>query len=135
MVTAANSPAHPDAGVSDSNLLTLPLRFWQVSSQRGAAVAMRWKHLGIWNDISWQSYANAARAFGCALLASGAHRGDRLVVLSDSRPEWCQAEFGAMGVGVLPVGLFATDSAAQLAGSVNDCAARWLLVQDQQQLD
>ncbi len=134
MVTATGSST-PFAGAARLDAaMTLPRWFWQVANQRGSEVAMRWKQLGIWDDISWRSYAEAAMAVGCALLANGARRGDRLVVLSDGRPQWCQAEFGAMGVGVLSVGLAANDSAAQVAVSVNDCAARWLLVQDQEQL-
>ncbi len=135
MVTPVNSPSPEPGGTAGTGTATLPVWFWEVANQRGAAVAMRWKHLGIWSDISWQAYAAGARSLGCALLACGGRRGDRVAVLSDGRPEWCQIEFGAMGVGVLSVGLFASDSAAQLVRSVNDCAARWLFVQDQEQLD
>ena len=135
MVRTANSLAPEPGGAAGAGMVTLPVWFWEVANRRGAAVAMRWKHLGIWNDISWQAYAAAARALGCALLACGGQRGDRVAVLSDGRPEWCQIEFGAMGVGVLSVGLFATDDAARLVQSINDCAARWLFVQDQDQLD
>jgi len=65
----------------------------------------------------------------------GLPRGDRAVVLSDVRPEWCQIEFGTMGVGIQSVGLHNTDSAAHLAQVVQDSAARWLFVQDQAQLE
>jgi long-chain acyl-CoA synthetase len=114
---------------------TLPARFWRVAAQRKAAVALRWNHLGLWNDISWADYAEAVRALGLGLLAMGGRRGDRAVVLSDVRPEWCQIEFGAMGVGIQSVGLHHTDSAGHLAQVVQDSAARWLFVQDQAQLE
>lgn len=133
MVTT--QPAAGSGQGTDIAGATLPVQFWQLANRRGAVVAMRWKHLGIWNDISWATYADHARAVGCALLASGARRGDRVAVLSDGCPQWCQVEFGAMGVGVLSVGLFATDGAAQVARAVNDSASRWLFVQDQEQLD
>ena len=133
MVTAANPS--PDSSPHDSAGTTLPALFWEVACRRTTAVALRWKHLGIWNDITWSDYADAARAVGLGLLALGARRGDRAVVLSDVRPEWCHVEFGAMGVGVQSVGLFNTDPAAHLARVVNDSGARWLFVQDQDQLD
>lgn len=114
---------------------TLPARFWRVAAQRKADVALRWNHLGLWNDITWADYAEAVRALGLGLLAMGGRRGDRAVVLSDVRPEWCQIEFGTMGVGIQSVGLHNTDSAAHLAQVVQDSAARWLFVQDQAQLD
>lgn len=114
---------------------TLPARFWRVAAQRKAGVALRWNHLGLWNDITWADYAEAVRALGLGLLAMGGRRGDRAVVLSDIRPEWCQIEFGTMGVGIQSVGLHNTDSAAHLAQVVQDSAARWLFVQDQAQLE
>ena len=114
---------------------TLPARFWRVAAQRKAGVALRWNHLGLWNDITWADYAEAVRALGLGLLAMGGRRGDRAVVLSDVRPEWCQIEFGTMGVGIQSVGLHNTDSAAHLAQAVQDSAARWLFVQDQAQLE
>ena len=114
---------------------TLPAWFWEVASRRGPAVALRWKHLGIWNDILWSNYADAARATGCALLAAGCQRGDRVAILSGTRPEWCYAEFGAQGAGACSVGVHDTCSAAELAYVLNDCAARWLFVQNQDQLE
>ncbi|NBY26212.1 MAG: long-chain fatty acid--CoA ligase, partial [Betaproteobacteria bacterium] len=98
-------------------------------------MALRWSHLGLWNDITWTDYAEAVRALGLGLLAMGGRRGDRAVVLSDVRPEWCYIEFGTMGVGIQLVGLHITDSAVHLAQVVQDSAARWLFVQDQAQLD
>ena len=133
MVTTGHAAA--SAHGADIGTATLPVQFWELANRRGDAVAMRSKHLGIWNDISWRTYADQARAVGCALLASGGRRGDRAALLSDGCPQWCQVEFGALGVGVLSVGLFATDSATQVARAVNDSAARWLFVQDQEQLE
>lgn len=114
---------------------TLPALFCRVAASRKTTVALRWKHLGIWNDVTWTEYAASARALGLGLLAMGGQRGDRVVVLSDVRPEWCHIEFGAMGVGIQTVGLYNTDSAGHLARVVNDSVARWLFVQDQEQLD
>lgn len=132
MVKTAMQSA-PSASVAAGT--TLPALFWQVACRRTTAVALRWKHLGIWNDITWSDYGDAARAVGLALLAAGGRRGDRALVLSDVRPEWCHVEFGAMGVGVQTVGLFHTDAAQHLVRVAHDSAARWLFVQDQEQLD
>ena len=129
--TATTAPAAP----VQVRVGTLSARFWEVANKRGKTVALRWKNLGIWNDIPWSDYADAVRATGCALLAAGCRRGDRVAILSATRPEWCFVEFGAQGVGVHSVGIHATDSAAQLAWMVNECAVRILFVQDQEQLE
>lgn len=96
---------------------------------------MRWKKLGIWKSISWEAYADAARAAGCALIAAGCQRGDKVAILSANRPEWCYVEFGAQGAGAIPVGIYPTESARQLEYLLNDCAARLLFVEDEEQLD
>lgn len=114
---------------------TLPAWFWDVATRRGSSVALRWRHLGIWNDILWSDYADAARATGCALLAAGCQRGDRVAILCGTRPEWCYAEFGAQGAGACSVGVHDTCSATELAHMLKDCAARWLFVEDQDQLE
>ena len=113
---------------------TLPACFWAAAVTRAQAVAMRWKHLGIWENIRWSTYAEDARAVGCALLACGVARGDRVAVLADTRPECLYVEFGALGVGALPVSICAGYAAAGLAHELRDCAARVLFVENEEQL-
>ncbi len=135
---ALNLTNDSGSGRSDdlrSHRRTLPAWFWEIASERSSSVAMRWKNLGIWNSISWQAYADAARAAGCAMLAAGCRRGDKVAILANNRPEWCYVEFGAQGAGLVPVGIYPTDSAAQLEHLLNDCAARLLFVEDEEQLD
>ncbi len=135
-MTSSSHPTSPQNGtVQPVPTETLTALFWRVAAQRAPNVAMRWKNLGIWNDILWRDYADSARAVGCALLACGVKRGERVAIVSDTRPEWCYVEFGAMGCGVSTVGVHATASSAELAHVVNDSGARQLFVQDQAQLD
>jgi long-chain acyl-CoA synthetase len=114
---------------------TLPAWFREASATRGPTIAMRWKHLGIWNGITWNDYAGAVGDTASALLASGCRRGDKVVVLSNNRPEWCYVEFGAQYAGLVPVGVYATDSPAQLDYVLKDCAARIVFVEGEEQLD
>jgi long-chain acyl-CoA synthetase len=50
---------------------TLPRLFRHVVRERGDAVAMREKHLGIWRAISWRAYGEKVRRVGLGLVALG----------------------------------------------------------------
>ena len=113
---------------------TLPAYFWAAAAICPQAVAMRWKHLGIWDNISWGAYADNARAAGCALLACGVARGEVVAVVADARPESLYLEFGTLGVGALPVSICANYAAAALAHELHDCSARVLFVENEEQL-
>ncbi len=113
---------------------TLPAEFSAVAAARGAAVALRWKHLGIWDNITWHTYSDAARDVGCAMLTFGVVRGDRVAVVSDTRPECLYVEFGAFGAGAIPVALSANHSARYLEHELHDCAPRILFVENEEQL-
>jgi long-chain acyl-CoA synthetase len=113
---------------------TLPERFVQSVAQRAGQVAMRWKRLGLWQDISWDTWGRQASSLGLALLSSGLSRGDRVAVLAATRPESLYVEFGALGTGILPVSLFPGQSRAELVRALQQSAARMLFVGDQEQL-
>ena len=121
--------------VVNTDRRSLPAWFWDVAAARGPRTAMRWKRLGIWQDISWADYAENVRAVGCALLEFGVVRGDRVAVLSDGRPDWAYVDFGTQGVGGTAVGIYATDAPRQVAWLLNDSAAAIIFVENHEQLD
>ncbi|MDP6516345.1 MAG: AMP-binding protein, partial [Alphaproteobacteria bacterium] len=114
---------------------TLPTLFWKVVAERGGAVAMREKHLGVWRSISWAEFGETARWVGMGLVALGVESGDAVCILSNNNPEWLFADMGALGVGAVSVGIYPTDSPAQVAYVVGDCQAKVILVEDDEQLD
>ncbi|MBU3738054.1 MAG: long-chain fatty acid--CoA ligase [Rhodoferax sp.] len=120
--------------VADSDSVCLPARFLQVAAQRGPEVAVRWKHLGLWQEWTWTQWADDAQATGCALLAAGLQRGDRVAVMASTRPECLSIEMGAMGVGVLALSLFPDQEADGVIHALRQSSARILFVGDQDQL-
>ena len=109
--------------------------FMQAAAARGGSTAMRWKRFGIWEEVSWADYAAKVRGCGAALMSRGFRRGDSIAVLSETRPDWLFLDFGAQSAGCIAVGIYTTDAARQAAYIVNDCAARLLFVDNEEQLD
>ncbi len=64
----------------------------------------------------------------------GIQRGDRIAVVSESRPEWLISEFAALALGAIWVPMFPTLTAQQVEFIVNDCEAKLLIVSNDLQL-
>ncbi len=114
---------------------TIASAFVAASELRGERTALREKRLGIWQSISWREYGERARQIGLALIAMGFERGDRACIMGDNCPEWFFADMGVIGIGGVSVGIYATDSADQVAHLANDCGCRVFFVGDEEQLD
>ena len=114
---------------------TLPALFLAAGRDRGSQVAMRWKRRGIWEAITWAEYSAAAREVGCALVAFGLQRGDRVAILSDNRPEWLFTDLGAQSVGCVTAGIDVSEPGDRGVDILNASGARILFVDNAEQLD
>ena len=124
---AQEVPAMPDA--------TLGTAFFAAVAKRGERPALRRKHFGLWKSIGWREYGERVRNIGLALIGMGFERGDRACILGNNCPEWFFADLGIVSIGGISVGIYATDSPAQVAGLGNDCGCRVVFVEDDEQLD
>lgn len=105
------------------------------AAQSPDAVAMRAKRLGIWQDVTWGTYADHVSLVGHALLSLGIEPGDRVAIHSENRPEWLYADLGTNAVRGITVGLYPTNPAPEVAHVLTDCGARVLIAEDQEQVD
>ena len=124
-----------DAPIVIEGCDTIPKLFAHRCRLKGDAVAHREKDLGIWRAFSWADYFEAARAVGLGLIELGMRRGEAVAVLSEDRKEWLYVDMGVVCAGGITNGVYTTDSAEQLAYLVNDSGARFLFVEDDEQLD
>jgi len=117
-----------------ANWRSIPALF-EAARARGEAIALREKRFGIWRGIRWADYGERAEAVGLGLAALGVQRGERIAICSENRPEWLYADLGALGIGAVSVGIYATSAPAQIRYIVDDCAARVYFAEDEEQLD
>ena len=101
----------------------------------GARVCHREKELGIWQEYSWTTYYETARAIGLALMEAGVAKGEPVLILAEDRREWIYCDIAAAAIGAIPSGVYTTDSAQQLAYLATDCGAKVLFVENDEQLD
>jgi len=114
---------------------TLPRLFRHVVRERGSAVAMREKHLGIWRSVSWAEYGAKARQVGLGLVALGLRPRDVVSIIADNGPEWLYTDLATMSVGGIPNGIYTTDSPRQVEYIVNDSGTRFFFAGNEEQLD
>lgn len=101
----------------------------------GNGVAMRAKRLGVWQDITWNDYAEQISLVGHALLALGLDTGDRVAIHSENRPEWLFGDLGINAIRGITVGLYPTNPAPEVAYLLADSGTRVLIAEDQEQVD
>jgi long-chain acyl-CoA synthetase len=119
--------------------VTLPLslagRLHAHAAARGGRVALREKHRGVWRELTWRDYDDRVRRAAWALARAGVGPGDHVAILSDNRPEWLFVDLGAQALGARSVGIYQTNPPADVAYILQDCGARLLFCEDQEQVD
>jgi long-chain acyl-CoA synthetase len=98
-------------------------------------VAMRQKKLGIWQEYSWQECCRRVKLFSLGLSALGFKEGDRVAIVAESAPEWLWSELSIQAQGGIPVGIPPSFSPLALKYVLDDCRARFVIVDDQEQVD
>jgi len=114
---------------------TLPRLFRHVVGQRGDAVAMREKDLGVWRSVTWRQYGERARRVGLGLVALGLRPRDVVSIIAENGPEWLYTDLGTMSVGGVTNGIYTTDSPRQVEYIVNDSGTRFFFAGGEEQLD
>jgi long-chain acyl-CoA synthetase len=81
-----------------------------------------------WRDVNWHEAATAARRLGTALAALGIRPGDRVMLVSENRPEWLIAEIAILSAGAIAVPAYTTNTTADHTHILSDSGARAAIV-------
>ncbi len=114
---------------------TLPRRLLDNVARFGGRVAFREKEFGLWREITWRQYAEAAAACAHGLAALGLRRGDVLALIGDNRPELFYLALGAQAIGALSCGMYQDSLAEQLTELLRFAGARFVFCENQEQAD
>ncbi len=89
------------------NLVTM---FFTRAAERGDAPFLWSKQGGQWRSISWADAARQVASLATALKAIGLKRGDRVMLVSENRPEWCISDLAIMAAGCVTVPTYVTNT-------------------------
>ena len=114
---------------------TFPRLLRALAAQHPNQTALQEKRYGIWQPMSWSTYAARVADFAHGLAALGVERGDIVAVLGDNRPEWLIAELASQSIGAAVVGIYPTSIGEELLHILTLARVKVVVAEDQEQVD
>ncbi|SFO97491.1 long-chain acyl-CoA synthetase [Amycolatopsis rubida] len=93
---------------------TLPGLLLDRAHREPDTVALRYSCGGTVRAITWRRYLDRVRELAFGLVARGVRHGDRVAVMSGARPEWVFAALAVQSVGGVVIGVYPTNSPAEI---------------------
>jgi long-chain-fatty-acid--CoA ligase ACSBG len=98
----------------------------------GVAPPLPWQQ---WTKWTWKEYYSDARRAAKAFMVLGVEHFGSVSIFGFNSPEWCISSFGAMLCGGKYVGIYSTDTPAQLQFKVAHSQSRILVLDGQMEFD
>lgn len=109
-------------------LISLPAMFFANTKDIGNRPFLWAKHDGEWQPTSGEEAHNKAIALSNSLIELGVSKGDRIVLVSESRPEWMIADIAIMATGAISVPAYTTNQVNDHAHILRDSGAKGAIV-------
>ena len=78
--------------------------------------------------LSWKEVRQQVEAISKGLINLGILKGDRVIILSENRPEWQIADLAIMAVGAISVPAYTTSTTSDYEHIINHSEARCIIV-------
>jgi len=101
------------------------------AEDKGDAPFLWAKSGGEWSSISWREAARQVAALARSLKEIGLVPGDRVVLVSENRPEWLIADLGIMAAGCVTVPTYTTNTTRDHAHVLGNSGAKAAIVSTQ----
>ena len=88
------------------------------------------KRDGSWQTQSWREVADKVCLLAENLCKLGLERGDRVMLVSENRPEWCIADLAIMAAGGITVPAYITNTERDHVHILDNSGARVVIVSD-----
>jgi len=119
------------AGVLD----TVPRLLARNAKVYADKAAYREKEYGIWQSWTWAQTSEEIHALALGFLTLGVKAGDHIAIVGRNRPYFYWAMVAAQSVGAVPVPLYRDAVAEEMAYVLDHCSARFVVAEDQEQVD
>lgn len=116
------------------NLRTLNDVFFTMLERNSDRVMLS-REDGIWKNIPALQLRSWVYATARQLQAWGIKKGDRVILLSENRPEWAIADFACLLLGAVDVPIYATQTSDQCLFVLQNSEARVAFVSSRQQYE
>ena len=106
----------------------LPAMLFEVASRHGTDPFLVARRDKVWQPVDYATAVSGVRALARALVAQGIRPGDRVVLVSENRPEWVIADFAIMTAGAITVPAYTTNTVADHVHILSHSGARAAIV-------
>src|SRR5436305_6864183 len=106
----------------------LPAMFFERAEERGERPFLWAKRDGAYRPLSWTHAAHGVSRLARALVALGIEPGDRVVLVSENRPEWIVADLAIMSAGGVTVPAYVTNTVDDHRHIFGNSGARAVIV-------
>jgi len=108
------------SGSHGQNLVSM---FFEQVERRGEAPFLWAKKDGLYHALTWREAAAQASELARGLIGLGVKPGDRVVLVSENRPEWLIADVAIMAAGAITVPAYVTNTVQDHAHVIEDSGA------------
>ncbi len=102
--------------------------FFTRVSQRKDLPFLWHKAEGAWKSISWREAAHQVAGLARNLTKIGLKKGDRVMLVSENRPEWCIADLAIMAAGCITVPTYTTNTERDHQHILDNSEARAIII-------
>jgi long-chain acyl-CoA synthetase len=106
----------------------------RAARMHAARTAIKYKKDDAWVDVTFEEFGEAVRETALGLMALGLEKGDRVAILSNTRPEWAYACFSILSAGGVSVSIYQTNSPSEVQYVANHSESKAIFVEDAEQL-
>jgi len=106
---------------------SLTAMFFTRAAERGESPFLWSKASGSWQSISWAEAARRVCALAEGLKALGVRPGDRIMLVSENRPEFCIADLAIMTAGAITVPTYTTNTTRDHEHIIANSGARGVI--------
>ncbi|WP_438728597.1 AMP-dependent synthetase/ligase [Parasphingorhabdus sp. DH2-15] len=99
-------------------------------AERGDNPFLWAKRNGQWSAISWNVAAQQVAMLAKGLKEMGLSPGDRVMLVSENRPEWCMADLAIMAAGCVTVPTYTTNTERDHQHILDNSGAKAVIVSD-----
>ncbi|MDZ7318773.1 MAG: AMP-binding protein, partial [candidate division KSB1 bacterium] len=115
------------------NASTLTEMFLNTVKTHGPKTSLMTKVGGQYQGFSYQELGERVKHFALGLASLGVHRGDRVSLLSENRPEWAIADLAIISLGAINVPIYPTLIPKQIEYILNDSEAKVIITSTAEQ--
>ncbi len=108
--------------------VSLPGMFFAQAKRLGDRPFLWAKVDGVYRPHTWSAVAQQVSAVAGGLAAAGVKPGDRVLLVSENRPEWLIADVAIMSIGAVAVPAYTTNTAVNHLHLLNDSGAATAIV-------